>query len=124
MLSDRIRAEGRMTTARTSNDGNITAVFLAAWQTKKIEIFSGRNRYGQLEPVVASSRRSKQNKCEVATGTQGKGERNEKANNLSCWKKPVVLPSSSDTAEESEAGRFREEKKKYRQIARDSLLPF
>ena len=55
MLSDRIRAEGRMTTARTSNDGNITAVFLAAWQTKKIEIFSGRNRYGQLEPVVASS---------------------------------------------------------------------
>ena len=34
-LSDRIRADGRMTTAKTSDDGDITAVFLVVWQTKK-----------------------------------------------------------------------------------------
>ena len=33
-LSDRIRADGRVATARASDDGDITAVFLAARQTK------------------------------------------------------------------------------------------
>ena len=42
-LSDGIWAEGRMATARDSDDGNIAAVSLAARQTKKIEIFPGRN---------------------------------------------------------------------------------
>ena len=34
-LSDRIRADGRMTTAEASDGGDITAVLLAARQTKK-----------------------------------------------------------------------------------------
>ena len=49
-LSDRIRADGRMTTAGASDDGDITAVLLAAWQTTKkilrikIKYSLGRNQ--------------------------------------------------------------------------------
>ena len=50
-LSDRVRTGGRMTTAKASDDGDVTAVFFLARQTKKIKIFSTRNHDGQLEPV-------------------------------------------------------------------------
>ena len=71
-MLDRVRIGDRMTTAKASDDGDITAVFLAVWQTKKIKIFSNRDHEGQLEPVDAFQLRIKAE--EVRGSNRGTGE--------------------------------------------------
>ena len=68
-LLNRDRVGRRMTTARTSDDGDVTVAFLCfvlVWQTKKIEIFSNWNHDGQLETVEISAEK-------VATRATGEG---------------------------------------------------
>ena len=85
-LSGGIRADGRMATAKASDDGDITAVFLAAWQAKKIEMFSGRNQYGQLEPVVAFQLKIKAEQVRGSNRDAGEGAAKREGGNPSCWK--------------------------------------
>ena len=72
-LSDRVGTDGRMTTAKAADDGDIAAVFFAMWQTERIEIFSGRNHNGQLEPVDAFQLKIKAE--EVRGSNRNAGER-------------------------------------------------
>ena len=68
-LLGRNRVGGRVTTARASDDGDVTVAFLCfvlVWQTKKIKIFSNWNHDGQLETVEISAEK-------VATRATGEG---------------------------------------------------
>ena len=68
-LLDRDRVGRRMTTARTSDDGDVTVAFLCfvlMWQTKKIKIFPNWDHDGQLGTVEISAEK-------VATRGTGEG---------------------------------------------------